>query len=119
VRHPVTMRGWNEGAPYDQLFPNPGNPAQAVIGASPLVFHTIVVAFCLLALQQPAMTKLKWLFHPLCWFVIVSLMELMSYVVMPPFAPGGDTFHFNHGLALSHWILLWPRETVPRIGRSC
>ena len=50
--NPVTMRGWDEGVPYDQLFPSPGNPAQAVIGASPLVFHTIVVAVGLFVLQQ-------------------------------------------------------------------
>ena len=32
-------------------------------------------------------------------------MELISYIVMRPFAAGGDTFHFNHGLALSPWLL--------------
>jgi hypothetical protein len=103
--NPVTMRGWDEGVPYDQLFPSPGNPAQAVIGASPLVFHTIVVAVGLFVLQQTGMTKRRWLFHILYWAVVVSLMELISYIVMRPFAPGGDTFHFNHGLALSPWIL--------------
>jgi hypothetical protein len=96
--NPVTMRGWDEEVPYDQLSLNPGNPAQAVIGASPLVFHTIVVAVGLYVLQQPAMTKRKWLFHTLYWAVVVSLMELISYIVMRPFASGGDTFHFNHGL---------------------
>ena len=103
--NPITMRGWDEGVPYDQLFPIPGNPAQAVIGASPLVFHTIVVAAGLVVLQRPGMAKRKWLFHTLYWAVVVSLMELISYIVMRPFAPGGDTFHFNHGLALSPWIL--------------
>lgn len=56
-------------------------------------------------LQQPAMAGRKWLFHTLYWFVVVNLMELISYVVMRPFAAGGDTFHFNHGLALSPWLL--------------
>src|SRR5579863_2754167 len=41
--NPVTMRGWDEGVPYDQLFPSTGNPAQAAIGGSPLVFHAGVV----------------------------------------------------------------------------
>ena len=103
--NPVTMRGWDEGVPYDQFFPNRGNPAQAIIGASPLVVHTIVVAVGLFLLQQQAMTKRKWLFHTLYWLVVVSLMELISYIVMRPFAAGGDTFHFNHGLALSPWLL--------------
>jgi hypothetical protein len=31
--NPVTMKGWDEGVPYDQLFPSPGNPAQAAFGA--------------------------------------------------------------------------------------
>jgi hypothetical protein len=103
--NPVTMRGWDEGVPYDQFFPNPGDPAQAVIGASPLVFHTLVVAVGLFVLQELGMTRRKWLFHTLYWFVVVSLMELISYIVMRPFASGGDTFHFNHGLALSPWVL--------------
>ena len=55
--NPVTMRGWDEGVPYDQFFPNPGNPAQAIIGASPLVFHTIVVAVGLFLLQRPCDDK--------------------------------------------------------------
>lgn len=103
--NPVTMRGWDEGVPYDQLFPSTGNPAQAVIGGSPLIFHTIVVTASLLLLQRPWMTERKWLFHILYWFVIINLMELISYIVMRPFAPGGDTFHINHGLAISPWIL--------------
>jgi hypothetical protein len=103
--NPVTMRGWDEGVPYDQLFPSTGNPAQALIGGSPLVFHAIVVTVGLLLLQRPWMTNRKWLFHTLYWFVVISLMELISYIVMRPFAPGGDTFHINHGLALSPWIL--------------
>ena len=41
----------------------------------------------------------------LYWSVVISLMELISYIVLRPFAPGGDTFHFNHGLALSLWPL--------------
>jgi hypothetical protein len=103
--NPVTMRGWDEGVPYDKLFPATGNPAQAAIGGSPLVFHTIVVVVGLFLLQRPWMINRKWLFHTPYWFVIVSLMELISYIVMRPFAPGGDTFHFNHGLAISPWIL--------------
>jgi hypothetical protein len=103
--NPVTMHGWDEGVPYDQLFPTPGNPAEAVIGASPLVFHTIVVAVGLFLLQQPGMTQRKWPLHTLYWLVVVSLMELISYIVMRPFALGGDTFHFDHGLALSPWLL--------------
>jgi hypothetical protein len=103
--NPVTMRGWDEGVPYDQLFPSSGNPAEAIIGGSPLVFHTIVVTVGLVLLQQSWMTKKKWLFHTLYWFVIVNLMELISYIVMRPFASGGDTGHINHGLALSPWIL--------------
>jgi hypothetical protein len=103
--NPVTMRGWDEGVPYDQLFPSVGNAAQAVIGGSPLIFHTIVVAVGLLLMRRPWMAMRKWLFHTLYWFVIINLMELISYIVMRPFASGGDTLHINHGLTLSPWIL--------------
>lgn len=32
-------------------------------------------------------------------------MELIAYIVMRPFASGGDTGHFNRGLGLSPWFL--------------
>ncbi len=101
----VTMKGWDEGVPYDQIFPSPHNPAEAIIGASPLAVHAILVTAGLFLLQRQWMTKKKWFFHTLYWFVIVNLMELISYIVMRPFAAGGDTGHFNRGLGLSPWIL--------------
>jgi hypothetical protein len=101
----VTMKGWDEGVPYDRIFPSPQNPAEALIGASPLAAHTIVVTVGLVLLQRQWTTRNKWSFHILYWFVIVNLMELISYVVMRPFSPGGDTGHFNRGLGLSPWIL--------------
>ena len=55
--NPITMRGWDEGVPYDKLFPSTGNPAQALIRGAPLVFHAIVVSVGLFLLQRPWMTK--------------------------------------------------------------
>jgi hypothetical protein len=103
--NPVTMKGWDEGVPYTQLFPLPGNSSESVIGGSPLVFHTIVVIAGLFLLQRQWMMTKKWLFHIVYWFVVVALMELIAYIWMRPFAPGGDTGHFNHGLDVSPWFL--------------
>jgi hypothetical protein len=112
----LTMKGWDEGVPYHRLFSSSQNPAEAIIGGSPLLVHTIVVALGLVLLQRPWMKKNKWLFHTLYWFVIVNFMELIGYIVMGSFAPGGDTGHFNHGLGLSPWFLFVAGTLVITIG---
>lgn len=81
------------------------NPAEAIIGASPLVVHTLIVTLAILLLQKRRVTEGKWQFHALFWFVIANFIELIAYIVMRPFASGGDTGHFNRGLGLSPWIL--------------
>ena len=103
----VTMRGWDEGVPYDQLFPSGGNPAEALIGGIPFLMHSIFVVLCLYFLQSPATSKRRLIFYALYWFVVINLAELFSYIVMRPFAGGGDTGRFNDGLRLSPlWLLL-------------
>lgn len=103
--NPLTMTGWDEGVAYSRLFPKGHDPAEAIIGASPLLVHALVVSSGLLALQKRWMIERKWLFHALYWFVVANLMELIAYIVMRPFAAGGDTGHFNRGLGLSPWGL--------------
>jgi hypothetical protein len=102
----VTMRGWDEGVPYDQLFPSGGNPAEALIGGIPLLMHAVFVVMCLYLLQRRMTTERRPLFYSLYWFVVINLAELFSYIVMRPFAAGGDTGRFNQGLRLSPWFLL-------------
>jgi hypothetical protein len=45
----LTMKGWDEGVPYHRLFSSSQNPAEAIIGGSPLVVHMIVVALGLIS----------------------------------------------------------------------
>jgi hypothetical protein len=103
--NPVTIRGWDEGVPYDRLFPSGGSPAEAVIGGIPLLMHVVfvVVGLCFLARSKPIARRS--LFYTLYWFVVVNLTELVAYFVMRPFAGSGDTGRFNEGLALSPWFL--------------
>lgn len=103
--NPLMMTGWDEGVAYSRLFPSGHNPAEAIIGGSPLVVHTLIVTLGILLLQKSWMNERQWLFHVLFWFVIANFMELIAYIVMRPFASGGDTGHFNRGLGLSPWIL--------------
>ncbi len=103
--NPLTMTCWDEGVSYSKLFPDPGNIAEAIIGGSPLVLHAIIVALGIVALNRQLGKGEKWLIHFLYWFVIANFMELISYIVMRPFASGGDTGHFNRGLDLSPWFL--------------
>lgn len=101
----VTMRGWDEGVPYDRLFPTGGNLSEAAIGGMPLLMHAVFVVVALYFLQRPASTARRPLFYVIYWFVVVNLAELVSYIVMRPFAGSGDTGRFNQGLRLSPWFL--------------
>ena len=101
----LMMTGWDEGVPYSRLFTTPGNHAEAVIGAMPLLVHALIVIFSLLLLTRSFMLRHKWIFHFCYWFLIANMMELTAYIIMRPFASGGDTGHFNHGLNISPWYL--------------
>lgn len=114
--NPLLMTCWDEGVAYSRLFPSGHNPAEAIIGGSPLVFHTIIVTLGIVFLQKQWMTERKWLFHTLFWFVIANFMELIAYIVMRPFASGGDTGHFNRGLGLSPWILFVAGTLIILVG---
>jgi hypothetical protein len=103
--NPVTIRGWDEGVPYDQLFPSRGKPAEAVIGGIPLLMHTAFVVVGLYFLLRPIAKERKALFYITYWFVVLNLAELIAYIVMRPFAGGGDTGRFNEGFGLSPWFL--------------
>jgi len=103
--NPLMMTGWDEGVPYSRLFPSGHYAAEAIIGGSPLVVHTVIVTLGILLLQRRRMIERKWFFHILYWFVIANFMELIAYIVMRAFASGGDVGHFNRGLGLSPWIL--------------
>jgi hypothetical protein len=103
--NPVTIRGWDEGVPYDRLFPSGGNPSEAVTGGIPLLMHTIFVIVGLYFLARPKPTERRPLFYAVYWFVVINLTELVAYLVMRPFAGSGDTGRFNEGLEISPWFL--------------
>ncbi len=103
--NPLTMTCWDEGVHYSKLFPSSHHVAEAIIGGSPLLVHTLIVTLGILFLKRPWMNERKWLYHAIYWFVIANFMELIAYIVMRPFALGGDTGHFNRGLGLSPWFL--------------
>lgn len=102
--NPLTLKGWDEGVHYRELVRSGHLVAEALIGVSPLVVHTIIVtlAFVLMGKGMPGN---RWLFHCLYWFVIANFMELVAYVVMFSFSAHGDTGHFTHGLGVSPWVL--------------
>jgi hypothetical protein len=99
--NPVTMRGWDEGVAYDQLFRSPGHPAEAVIGGIPLLMHAVFTALGLYFLQRPQPMRRSLVFYAVYWFSVINLAELVAYIVMRPFAGSGDTGRFNEGLRLS------------------
>ncbi len=126
--NPLTILGWDEGVPYDELFRSPGHPAEAVIGGTPLLMHSLFAAFGLYFLQRPLLTRRKLTFYAVYWFVVANLTELVAYIFMRPFAGSGDTGRFNEGLKLSPWLLflvgsvllifaLWTlhRRVMPRL----
>jgi len=103
--NPLTMTGWDEGVGYHELFASGHRFAAAIIGGSPLVMHTAVVAAGLVLMQRRAIAETKALLHVLYWFVVAHFMELIAYIAMRPFAANGDTGNFNRGLEISPWLL--------------
>lgn len=101
----LTTRGWDEGVPYDRLFPSAGHPAEAVIGGIPLLMHTVFVVAGLYLLQRSPSIRHRLWFYTIYLFVVINLAELIAYLVMRPFAGSGDTGRFNEGLRLSPWFL--------------
>ena len=101
----LTITGWDEGVPYDRLFPSAGHPAEAVIGGIPLFMHTVFVVVGLYLLQRAPSTTHRLWFYTIYLFVVVNLTELVAYLVMRPFAGSGDTGRFNEGLSVSPWFL--------------
>ena len=102
--NPITIRGWDEGVPYDEVFRSSGHPAEAAIGGIPLLMHSVFAALGLFLLHHH-LTRRKPIFLVVYWFVIVNLTELIAYILMRPFAGSGDTGRFNEGLRLSPWPL--------------
>lgn len=130
--NPITIKGWDEGVPYDQLFHSPGHPAEAVIGVIPLFMHAIFATLGLALLQKRLPTRRKLLFYAVYLFVVVNLTELVAYILMRPFAGSGDTGRFNEGLRLSPWPLfvvgtvllglafrILLRRVIPRLDQIC
>jgi len=103
--NPITIMGWDEGVPYDQLFHSPGNKAEAVIGGSPLFMHVIFMLAGFFLLERSFKRQHKLVFFASFWFAVVNITELVAYIFMRPFIATGDTGRFNYGMNISPWIL--------------
>ena len=103
--NPVTMTGWDEGVPYDRLFPRGGVLAESAIGGTPLPMHALFVASGLFSLVKLTPSKHPRLFLIIYVFVVINIGELVAYLVMRPFIPTGDTGRFNAGLSISPFPL--------------
>lgn len=96
----LTAKGWDEGVNYSDLKPL----AEAIVGVSPLILHTIIVSVGL-AFMRKGMPKNRRLFYLLFWFVVENFTQLFIYITMYSFiARHGDIGHFTHGLGLSPWV---------------
>lgn len=127
--NPLTILGWDEGVPYDQLFPSAGYAAEAVIGGAPLLMHAVFVALGFHTMRRLSSSR-KLTFYAVYLFVVVNLTELVAYIFMRPFAGSGDTGRFNEGFGLTPWPLFLAgtvflclglgillRRTTPRLDR--
>ena len=103
--NPITIVGWDEGVPYDDLFHAPGHPAEAAIGGMPLLMHAVLVVLCLYVLLRSDRNSSRLTFFGFYVLILFNLAELVAYIVMRPFIPRGDTGRFNEGLAISPWPL--------------
>ena len=103
--NPITIQGWDEGVPYDLLFPGSGHPAEAVIGGLPLLLHVVLLAISLRALMTSLVRTRPVPFFGFYLLAVMNLAELVAYIIMRPFIPTGDTGRFNEGLNISPWPL--------------
>lgn len=103
--NPILMTGWDEGVGYKKLVAQGHFHAEALIGFSPIIMHSMVVTLGIWLMRTKWLYSHKWLFHAVFWFIAAHFMELVAYIVMRPFALSGDTGHFNHGLGVSPWYL--------------
>jgi hypothetical protein len=103
--NPLTITGWDEGVPYDQVFPSAGHPAESVIGGIPLLMHAVFAALGLWWLQGSLLKRRPLYGYAVYLFVVANLTELVAYLAMRPFAGSGDTGRFNEGFGLSPWPL--------------
>ena len=77
--NPITILGWDEGVPYDQIFPSAGHAAEAVIGGVPLLMHALFVGLGFYLLRCLSSSR-KFTFYAVYLFVIVNLTELVAYI---------------------------------------
>jgi hypothetical protein len=103
--NPLTITGWDEGVPYDQVFRSAGHPAEAAIGGMPLLMHAVFTILGLYWLQRRLSAQHPLRGYAVYLFVVVNLTELVAYLAMRPFAGSGDTGRFNEGFGLSPWPL--------------
>jgi hypothetical protein len=103
--NPITIQGWDEGVPYDRLFPEPGHPAEAAIGGMPLLMHAVLLAISLAVLLRLRAGERRATFFGCYLLAMWNLAELIAYIFMRPFIPDGDTGRFNEGLNISPWPL--------------
>jgi len=105
--NPITIMGWDEGVPYDDLFHSRGCAAEAIIGGVPLLMHVILVAVSLLYLWRRAAPMRASVFFIWYLVAVMNLAELVAYIFMRPFIPNGDTGRFNEGFDISPWPLFF------------
>lgn len=103
--NPITITGWDEGVPYNDLFHERGQVAEAAIGGMPLFMHAVLVASCLYLLLRADRETGRVRFFGIYVLTLFNLAELFAYIVLRPFIPTGDTGRFNEGLAISVWPL--------------
>ena len=47
-------------------------------------------------------------FHLIFWFIVINLMEMITYLLMRTFAIHGDIGNINYGLGLNPLVLFFP-----------
>ena len=80
--NPITIEGWDEGVPYDVLFPSRGRLGEAVIGGSPLLMHVMLLAISLYALTRANVQNRRTPFFGFYLLAVMNLAELIAYIIM-------------------------------------
>lgn len=108
----IDYGGWlllhvDEAVNYDQILKQGDGIAAAVIAISGVTTNIIFFLLTIYFLQQPYITKNRYLLTLFFWSAILNLVPILGYVPCDTFTTHGDIGRFVTGLNISPWWIFF------------
>ncbi len=96
----------DEAVNYQKIMSD-GRPAiVAWIAITPILLGAALFLIGLSMLNYAHVQKRKWLFSFWFWFTLMNLGQVLDYIPVRTFSPGGDIANFVWGSGLSPWMVV-------------